>query len=309
MEKIEREIPCNFSEMKQYIITDVQEISNNIILAEKCYFYDTCSFRNHMVSSEQELLFDFIKETSGIVIITRTVLMELCSGDGCLWKEQIEYIKNMFLYGIKVLVIYEEDVFDVLHTVYSDVAEINKWLSFAVKYVKNKTGKVEELVRQDGKLKQVILAGEECKDSKLAKCLFTKIRSHKTPQDNMGEELLAISVHWLSRMRNFEEYKYIVLTDDKKAIPVMGKVIKNVREYLGSNSIAVCTTIKLCSLLQKADMIDNENQILKMLSYVNSEHEIKVYCSAEFELYPTEKSMSVQEYARAVFQEKIKVYF
>ncbi len=310
MEKVYIDTPHNFQEIAEYVITDAEDIEKNIIMADKCYFYDTCSFRNHMMVSECRLIFDYIKLTSGIVIITRTILMELCSNDGCLWREHIEYIKNMYQAGIKICLIYEEDIFGSLHVFCADIKEINKWLSFAVRCAKNKVGKIEEIVEHDSVLKQALFAGMECKDSSLARRLFTQLRSSKASQDNMGEELLAVCVHWLSRMRHHTEYKYCIFTDDKKAIPTLGKVIRNVKEYSGCNSIAVCTTVKLCALLRKSEIVENEAQIVNILSSGNCYGDnLKVYCSAEFELSPDEKTMSIQEYARVVIDGRIKVYY
>lgn len=310
MEKIYIDSPRNYEEIAEYVITGTEEIAENIILADKCYFYDTCSFRNHMVTSESGLIFDYIKLTSGIVVITRTILMELCSNDGCLWQEHIEYIRKMYRAGIKICLIYEEDIFEVLHVFCADVKEINKWLSFAIRCAKNKAGKIEDIVGKDSVLKNALLMGVECKDSSLARQLFTQLRSSKSTQDNLGEELLAVCVHWLSRMRHHAEYKYCVFTDDKKAIPTFGKVIRNVKEYSGCNSIAVCTTVKLCALLRRSGIVDNEMQVVNILKVTNfGGDSLRVYCSAEFELSPSEKLMSISEFAKAVVGGLVKVYY
>lgn len=309
MDRVYNDTPDNFMEIEPYIVRDKESVGKEIILSGKCYFYDTCAFRNHMTASEKELLLQYMRQTSGIVIITRTILMELCSRDGCLWKEHMEYIKSMHLAGIKVLVIYEEELFDVLHTFCADVAEINKWLSFAVRCAKSKVGKVELMLGQDAILKRAVLEGATCGDSKLAEKLFGSIRKQKTAGDNMGEELLAICVHWLSRMRDAEPCKYIILTDDKKAIPRFGKVIRNVKEYSGSSSVSVFTTVKLCYLMRTVHVIEEEKQVAGILSGSNLGNHIKVFCSEEYELEPTEKLMSISEFTEKIMEGTIKVYY
>lgn len=309
MERVYIDTPHNFGEIQNYVITDEEKIIREIILAKRCYFYDTCSFRNHMMVPRPELLCDYIKYTSGIVIITRTVLMELCSNDGYLWNEHVEYIKNMYLEGIKILVIYEEDIFKILHTYCADVSKINKWLSFAVRCAKSKVGKIEFVVGKDVGLRRALFEGTECRDSKLAEKMFRKVRESKTSDDNMGEELLAVCVHWLSHVREFESYKYIVLTDDKKSIPIFGKVIKNTREYLDKNSIALCTTAKLCFLMHFHGIICQEKHIIEILKETNIGNSLSVCCSEEFELSPTEKRMSIQEFAKKIMSNDTKVYY
>ena len=184
MDKIYRETPLNFAEISPYVITDIESIGKEIILSEKCYFYDTCSFRNHMLAPNADLIFDFIKTGIGIVVITRTIIMELCSNDGKLWDKHIQYIKNMYLSGVKILVIYEEDLFKVLHTYCNDVVEINKWLSYAVRNAKSKTGSIESVINRNIKLKKTICDMEECIDSRFAEKMFKSSTSNHSAKKN-----------------------------------------------------------------------------------------------------------------------------
>lgn len=309
MDKEYIDTPYNFNEIKNYVITDVEDIGKEIILTPKCYFYDTCSFRNHMMMPDTELLFQYIKLTSGIVIITRTVLMELCSRNGCLWQEHIDYIRKMHLAGIKILVMYEEDIFEILHTYCTDILRINKWLAYAVRCAKSKVGKMEEVIGQDIGLRRYLFEGIDCKDGKLAEKAFRKVRQRKTSGDNMGEELLAVCVHWLSHMRDANPYKYVILSDDKKAVTTFGKVIKNVREYAGVSSIAFCTTTKLCYLMRKSNIICEEKQITGILENSNLEANLNVFCSEEYDLKPVERTMTVEEFAANILNDKIAVYY
>lgn len=309
MDKIYRDTPHNFSEILPYVITDIGCATKEIILAKKCYFYDTCSFRNHMVTQNANLIFEYIKSTSGIVVITRTVMMELCSKDGKLWNEHIQYIHNLHLMGIKILVIYEEDLFEVLHTYCSDITKINNWLSHAVKNVKSKTGSIEQIIWQDTKLKKVLFEGEDCKDSKLAKKMFKAVRASKETGDNMGEEMIAICVHWLSHIRETLSYKYIIFSDDKKAMRIFSKVMNNSREFLGQDMISVFTTAKLCYQMRLDDIVRHEEQVIHLLSKNNPAERINVFCSEEFELSPSEKSMSIEQFAKKVITQDIKIYY
>lgn len=309
MERMRNLEPGNFEDIRNYVTTDVKVICEEIACAKKCYFYDTGAFRNHAILGGYDYILNYIKSTSGIVVITRGVLMELCSGDGCIWREHIEYIKRMNCRGIKVLVIYEEDVFEILHTYCADVFEINRWLSWAVKLVKSKVGAVELVLGQNVDLRRMLLEKEGCKDSRIAEKLFCKVREFAYTGDNAGEEMLAICLHWLSRMRESESYKYVLLIDDKRAMGTFSKVMRNVREYCGMNTIAVCTTIKLFYLMRLNNIIYEEAEMIKMLKCVNRDGCIKVYCSEEYDLRPEEKKMIVDTYVRKVFEGKMKVYY
>lgn len=309
MDKIYKDNPQNFFEIVPYIITDIDYVEKQIILAKKCYFYDTCSFRNHMLAPNADLIFEYIKSTSGIVVLTRTVIMELCSNDGKLWNEHIQYIQNLYLAGIKILAIYEEDLFEVLYTYCSDVIEINKWLSYAVRNAKSKTGNIEQTIGQDMKLKKALFEAKECKDSKLAEKMFKAVRMSKESGDNMGEEMIAICVHWLSRIREVSSYKYIIFSDDKKAMRIFGKVIKNSREFSGQDMISVFTTAKLCYQMKLNGIVQQEEQVVNLLSKSNLGNRINVFCSEEFELSPAEKTMSIELFAKKVITQQIKIYY
>ncbi|MBQ7065190.1 MAG: hypothetical protein IJN92_00020 [Lachnospiraceae bacterium] len=308
MEKIYKDIPDNFNELESYVITNKMEITESLIRSEKCYFYDTCAFRNHMNISNPDAIFEYMKRNSGVVVLTRGIIMEMCSNDGKLWNEHIEYIKKMSEYGIKVIVMFEEDVFDVLKAYCSDVSKINKWLIFAVRCIKSKAGTIEKVLQMNSVLKKEVLLSDTCTDGTLAKKLFKEIRENKTTQDNLGEELIAICTHWLSNIRNVNEYKYIILTDDKKAIPTISKAIKNSEKYQGMKLIAVVTTAKLCALMQQGALLNSLVDVVDILSPRCEEDIIKIYGSEVYELKPSEKSMKISEFATKIINSSITVY-
>ncbi len=309
MDKIYTDAPHNFSEIASFVITDSEVVAREIIMTDKCYFYDTCSFRNHMLASNTNLIFEYIKATSGIVVITRTVIMELCSNDGKLWEQHIEYIRNMHSEGIKIVVVYEEDLFKTLHTYCSDVSEINRWLSYAVKNAKSKAGSLEQVIGQDARLKKMLFQTEKCEDNKLAEKLFKSVRASKQSGDNMGEEMIAVCVHWLSRMRESCAYKYIIFSDDKRAIRIFGKVINNSREFSGQDMISEFSTAKLCYHMKLKGIVTQEEQVLALFSKSNVGDALKVFCSEEFELSPAEKTMSIEVFAKKVITQNIKIYY
>jgi len=309
MEKIYKEVPDNFNELESYVITDKKEIMECLIRAEKCFFYDTCAFRNHINISNPDVIFEYEKNNSSVVVLLRGIVMEMCSNDGKLWNEHIEYIKKIYEYGIKVIVMYEEDVFDVLKAYCSDVSKINKWLILAVKCIKSKAGTIEKVLQNNSVLKKEVLLSESCLDSTFAKRLFQAIRENKTTQDNLGEELIAICTHWLANIRSVDEYKYIILTDDKKAIPTISKALHKPSEYQGMKLITVVTTAKLCALMQQDALLSSVSDVVDIFSPRCEEEIIKIFGSERYELNPSEKSMKISEFATKIINGSITVYF
>lgn len=309
MKKVYNDTPDNFAEIQTFVITDVEEIAKTIIQADKCFFYDACAFRNHMRIMNPKCIFEYIKRMGGIVVITRCIIMELCSKDNLLWKEHIEYLKKMYQYGMKILVMYEEDTFQILNTCYSGTAQINLMLSFAVRTAKSKTGTIETVLNNNSALKREILISGENKDSLLAKRFFREVRNGKVSEDDLGETLVAVCIHMLSNIREITEYKYILLTDDKGAIALLGKVMKNVKEHIGHCCISGITTPKLCQLMVQEHIIEDKEEIEKIINAGSIGGFIKIYCSEQYELFPCEKTVSAAEFAQKITNNTgIKIY-
>jgi hypothetical protein len=263
-----------------------------------------------MLVSQPESIFNYIQKTGGVIIITRCIIMELCSNDNKLWREHIEYIKKIHKYGISLLVIYEEDVMNVLTACYSGTSKINRMLSVAVKNAKSKTGTIETVLSSDSILKKELLIDDENADSSLAPRFFIKVRTNKTSGDNLGEELIAICVHLLSNIIEITSFKYIVLSDDKGAIALLRKAIQNVERHIERKCISGVTTAKLCWLMLAKNVISQKNQVEDILKAGNAGDSISVYCSEEFELHPSEKTMKIEELSvKLTNNSGIKIYF
>ena len=308
--KIYKDTPDNFTDIEPYVVTKVEDAVKVIVQSGKCYFYDTCAFRRHMRVSDPKPIFDYIQQTGGVIIITRCIIMELCSNDNKLWSEHIEYIKKINLYGISVLVIYEEDIMSVLNACYSGISEVNRMLSFAVKNAKSKTGTKENVLNSDSVLKKRLLIDDKNSESSLAVEFFEKVRANKTSEDNLGEELIAICVHLLSNIIEMTSFKYIVLSDDKGAITLLSKTMQNVERHIGKKCIWAVTTEKLCWLMLEKNVISSKDQVEDILKPGNTGESIKVYCSEEFELVASEKTMKIEELSEKLTNNSgIKIYF
>lgn len=308
MDNERKEIPGNFYLIKDSVIFEKSLVLRTIVNTEKCYFYDTCAFRNHSMVQDKEALLEYIQNTAGVVVLTVSVLMELCSGDGFLWESHINYILEMHQQGIKVVVMYEEYAVDILKMCFADMSKVNSMFSWAVSCAKNKSGSVENTLNSDLNLKRAVLINHGSQDGTLAERLIKKLRAGKCAKDNLGEELLTICLHLLSSIKEPVDYKYMILTDDKKAIHLFNKAKDNSDKYTGRKSIAIITTAKLCQFMKMAGVISQEEQILEMLSGCYGDGWIKVICSGMYELQPREKKMTLEEFSKEIMLDEIKVY-
>ena len=61
-------------------------------------------------------------------------------------------------------------------------------------------GEIKETLKNDVKLASEVLEGKNLKVSDLYQSFFIKVRQNKEHHDNLGEELIAVIVHILSRL-------------------------------------------------------------------------------------------------------------
>ena len=308
MDKSFKDAPVNFSEIERFVVSDKNEIIKTILKSDKCYFYDTCAFRNHAMVNDKEALLRYLKQNSAVVILTRGILMELCSGNGLLWKEHIEYIGDMHQHGIKMVVMYEEYVAEILKVCFCDMGKVNAMLSKAVCYARQKAGSVEYTLRKLPDLRKDILIKYAVQDGSLAERLFNEVRKNKQAGDNLGEELIAICLHMLSNIKSATDYKYRILTDDRKAISILSKAKDNSEQYAGQKSMAIITTAKLCQLMKKEGIFEDEKQVEDIITAGREGNVIKVICSEMYELQANEKKMTMAEFAGKIMRDEVKVY-
>lgn len=303
MEKTFVEIPKNFEEVSAYVITDRQTIVREIMTAEKVFFYDACTFRYHVSCNGLENILFFIAHQKGIVVLTRLILMELLSGDDMLWEEHIDYLKRLHDTGIKVLIIYEEDVLEVLETCYSSIKEINEKLRLAVGVMKSADSAIGKYIDEDAGLKAALWGDMQKQSRDLIPAFFRAMRGAKTVSDSLGEEAVGVCLHMLSSIPELTDGKYVFLSDDKGAVRKYSNLIVNVEKYAGHPMIVCVTTPKLVYRLVKEGRIDNEKEIVDILECCASEGRLTVMASQMYELKAELKAMSVLECAEKMLNE------
>lgn len=303
------ENPHNFQDIRNYVITDTERICKEIIQAKNCFFYDTCSFRTHANLVENEKIIQYIKQKSGLVVITRCVLMELASLSGNLQDVYKRYFEKMYQNGLLILILNEEDTFKILEKCYSLTADINTFLGHAIKTVKQKTGSVESTLKANVNLRNKLLDDEKCLERTLFSDFFQAVRNNKEPGDNLGEELIAICLHLLANLPEAEDYKYQVLSDDKGAVALIGKVKKNCLEYLGVRTMSLLSTAKLVQFMHQEGIINTKVQIEALLSANGNDDNIKIMASETFDLEMVEKKMSKSELAEKIVLQTIHINY
>ena len=303
------ENPHNFHEISNFVIVDVEQICNKVIQAENCFFYDTCSFRKHANLNDNEKIIRYVSLNGGLVIITRTILMELASQSGNLQEIYINYFEKMYSNGLIVAILNEEDIFHILAQCYSSNAKINAFLEYAIKTVKLKTGTVESTLEDDSSLKRKLMNGKSCSERSLFSSFFQTVRNNKESGDNLGEELLAVCLHLLANMPEAEEYKYKIFSDDRGAVALIGKVKKNCYTHSSKYAMTLLSTPKLVQLLYENGILGTKTEIEGLLNISEDSGNITVFGSEKFDLNAVEKRMTRSELAEKILVKEIHINY
>lgn len=295
--------PYNMDEISPYVITDKETIAAEVLERQKCFFYDTCSFRKHanLNPEDAEYLLRYMAKMKGNIIITRCILMELASHSGMLNREYVEYIRHINKFGISVLVIYEEDLFSVMEMCFGTNAAINAYLCWAVRTLKCPVSTITETINQNRNIHDEVIAGRNLSDRGIYQRFFKTVRGNKESGDNLGEELLAICLHILSHMPGEADGKFCVITDDKGAASKMDALFKKTAEQYRGNKIVIFSTPKLVQILQRENMFEDKEHIKAILS-TGIDGNIVVLGTLIFDIRSREISLSSEELTELIAQ-------
>lgn len=294
------ETPRNFAEIVPYVISDREQIVKKFYQAEKCFFYDTCSFRKHAQLSKPEYFFKYVKQCQGFIVITRCILMELASSGGSLNLEYVDYFKKMKSAGIDILVIFEEDIYDVMDMCFSTNAIINKYLTWAVRMVKHPTSTITETLKNQQVLYDEVMKGDDVSDGSLYKRFFSAVRANKQSEDNLGEEMIAICLHILSNITSEDDGKFCIITEDKGAIGMIGSVFRKTNEQFKGKKIIIYSTPKLVQHMYAENLMTQVQDIEAMLCEGNGGSRLVILGTDVYDIKNREISIECSELAQKI---------
>ena len=295
--------PYNMADLIPFVITDKETAAAEILGKQKCYFYDTCSFRRHanLRYDEAEYLLKYIKDQNGIIIITRVILMELASRSGSLNQKYVEYINHINRFGIEILVMYEEDFFSVMEICFSTNETINSYLCWAVRNIKSPVSTITEILEKDSILYDEVIKGKHLNNKNIYRHFFSEVRKNKESGDNLGEELLGICLHILSYLPGEKDGKFCIITDDKGAAGKIDALFKETaRQYRGKR-IIIFSTPKLVQIMYRESILKNKEHMERILC-TGTEGNIVILGTLIFDIRSKEISISSTELADLIIQ-------
>lgn len=297
------DVPHNLSEVLPYVIIDSERSVVEIFRKDKCYFYDTCSFRRHANLSREAVLtfLEYIKEQNGLIIITRTILMELASYSGVLNQEYLTYIRYMGEAGVCVLVMYEEDLFSVMDVCFSTNRAINNYLSWAVRMMRRPISTITEVLEENGRLNDEVIKAKNLDRGDIYKRFFQAVRAKKEAQDNLGEEILAICLYILSQIPGEEDGKFCVFTDDKGAGGKIYEMFQDTPKQYRGKDVIIFSTPKFVQTLYREKVLEERDKIREILK-CGTDGKLTILGMLIYDIRNREISLEIDELVELIMQ-------
>lgn len=308
MATVYTDVPNNWSELEPYV--NKGRLLEDMFVKKKCFFYDTCSFRFHANMNPEcvNSILSYIKDQDGIIVITRCILMELASISGILNQEYIQYCRKISQSGLRLYVIYEEELFHIMETCFATNASINNLLLWSVRMMKGPVSTITKTLDENKSLNAEVIKGRNLDHRDIYKRFFSAVRENKESGDNLGEELLGICLHILSQLPGEEEGKFCVITDDKAAAGKIDLLFRKTNYRFRGKRIIIFSTPKLAQILYTEAYIAERDQLIEVLSSGGSAN-IKVLGTQIYDLRSNEISLSCNEIADQIISKYIHITF
>ncbi|MGN1032928.1 MAG: hypothetical protein ACI4PU_05650, partial [Intestinibacter sp.] len=267
MIKVCKDTPRNFEDIQNYLEKD--NFIEEIIKAKHCFFYDTCSIITHSNSINREKIVKYIKLKEGIIILTKTVLMELQNSSNIIEEQQVSYFKDLYDGGIKIILLNEEEIIDILKEVLTmSTADFNKLLGIAINEVSKFKGTIYEIKNDDPNQLTKKMMDNRTNKREYYSDFFNFARSKKKPKDNLAEELMFICFIVLSRVNLIG--KLVYLSNDLKSRDLVISLNKFTADKHDKEEPYQLTSARMIYNLFKLDLIKTKEEMIEMFDSTNN---------------------------------------
>lgn len=298
------EIPEKYEDIDSLFITDLKEIIQEFIFSKRISFYDTCSFRRHanLEQNGRNRIINYFKQHDSIIVFTRVILMELASCSGVINKEYIDYLNDIVSSGVKVILLNEEHIFEVMSECFSANAKVNEYLTWAVRVSRSPVSTITKTLMEDSRLLDEVVKSKNSNKSDVYRRFFTQVRSNKEHNDNLGEELIGICVYILSHLPGIKDGKICILTDDKGAAGKLWAMYRRTNSRFRGAQIMLLSTPKMVQFMYQEGMGLTKQEMTEIFSKSASGN-IVVMGTTAYDLEVDEAiSMTADELAEKIIE-------
>lgn len=300
MSKRYKDIPDNYNEVKEFFVTDTEKVINNIFGREKRYFYDTCSIIHHSNSKSYNHIINYLNKQEAVIIITRTVLMELTSNNFKIDPIQIKFFKDIYKSEIPMLLIEEEIVFFILkYALNITNGDANKLLGYAFHEVSRYKAAIYNIKEnfETNFINKLSNKNTESKD--LYNIFFQTARNNKQESDSLAEELIFIISIILTKIPGG---KYYLISDDLKIRSNLISINSYTEKHHNIKAPVQITSSRIIYEMHRKNIIKNKEEMIEIL-IACSRGNINTYCMGEDDIKLYKRTYTVEELVNKIITE------
>ena len=301
MAKKYQEVPSNFNSFESYMIFKKDEVVNAFIEAHKYLFYDTCSILHHSNSANRQSIINYLKSKADIIIVTKTVLMELTANSFELHPAEIQYFSELYNSGFKIILFDEEVIYNCLKEALSiSTEDANKLLGYAIKEISISRTKTREIIENMDKPTSNKLLGTNPGDKELFSTFFQYARTLKSEGDSIAEELILICIIVLTRIPTG---RYILISDDLRIRAQVISVNEYILKYHGRKEPYQLTTASLIYKMYKDLAIAKRDDMLEIIQAAFKGN-VYVFFVGEYDIQQEYESFKCEDLIDRLINEK-----
>ncbi|WP_243467831.1 transposase [Acetivibrio straminisolvens] len=277
------------------------EVVNEFINAKQYFFYDTCSILHHSNSLNRKTIINYLKSKADVIVVTRTVLMELTANSFELHPLQVQYLRELNSSGFKVILFDEEIIYDCLKEVFNISAEnANKLLGYAIKEVCKYKMNISEIVENMDKRMAVKLKSTNPGNRELFSIFFRHARTQKSEGDSMAEELILICIIVLTRI---SWGRYFLISDDMRIKPLVISVNDYILEHHGRKEPYQLTTSSLVYKMYKDNILTDKDDMIEIMKAAFKGN-VNVFYVGEYDIEQRYESFKCENLIDRLLKEK-----
>ena len=272
--------------MNNFTVVNYMDIFKIFSGSKKLLFYDTCSIIKHSSCDEESIksLCEYFLKEDYVPVVINSIFEELLFGRNTLEYRFTVFFQRLSKYGCDVIFLDEIIIYDVLQQIFGSIKQINSQLLWALRYlgIQQKDLNVESRIN--------------------FKTAVTNILACKQKGDNLGEEMCALCIYFLTMIPIYNEGCIAFLSEDKRAAVMVNRLIRNSR-------ILFFSTPKLIQHMYKSGVIKDKSQLELVLKSGNSGNiSIRGITPYDFDSF-SNISGSARDIAQMIVDDTINIIF
>lgn len=276
-------LPSSFGDIDNILIKETSEVVEKLAIADKIYFYDTCSIIKHSLLNDYNILIEYFRDCTlakiKVLVITETVMYELTCLHHKLSKKIVILLKAIDKVGISILLFREEDTKKWIQEFVSlDDVRINQKIVECINNNKAMISRIDMSVSDDKCPCFEELSGsipvEGNRD--IFKEVVEYAKSKKKNGDSLAEQLIVMTVIIMTEYYLGMSYHPIsIVTNDIKCVTCVSAVQSNNDDF--SDVLSIRTPPIIVKKLYEQNKI-KETELLDVIQKIGNDEPMKIKC-------------------------------